>query len=177
MGMNKARFGAAILAAAALLGAQAPSAAQASTVDDFSLTLKALVGTTGGTGSLAVTTNGTSGIVTEGNGLTGTISIAGVTITLGNSSTLSYVVEGSSVLLSGLLSGQTGTDSIVSLTLGNNGGYIFTDSANVSLNSAGSVSISQTPLPTSLPLLATGLGIIAMLGWYRKRKAGSYLTA
>jgi hypothetical protein len=182
--MNKTRFCASLLAVAVLLGAQAPSAVRASTVtDDFSLTLTALVGTTSGTGSLAITvpSTSTSGIVTEGSGLTGTINIAGVTITLANSSTLLYVVEGSSVLLSGMLTGQApvpgGIDSIVSLTLGNNGGYVFTDSANASLYSAGSVSISQTPLPTSLPLLATGLGIIAMIGWYRKRKVGAYLTA
>jgi hypothetical protein len=184
MGMNKARFGAVILAVAAHLGVQAPSAVRASTVDDFSLTLNALVGTTGGMGSLAITIPSTStgGSVSVASGsLTGSINIAGATIALGSSSSLFYVVDGSSVFLSGLLSGQSpvpgGTDSIVSLTLGNNGLYIFTDSANASLNSSGSVSVSQTPLPTSLPLLATGLGIIAMIGWYRKRKVGAYLTA
>ena len=32
-------------------------------------------------------------------------------------------------------------------------------------------SLSATPLPTSLPLLATGLGAFGLLGWRRKRKA------
>jgi PEP-CTERM motif len=31
--------------------------------------------------------------------------------------------------------------------------------------------VSQTPLPATLPLLATGLGAIGLLGWRRKRKA------
>ena len=180
--MNKARFCALLFAVAVLLGAQAPSAAQASTVtDDFTLTLTALIGTTGGTGSLAITIpqGSTSGMV-SGSNLTGDVKIAGVDISLSGSS-LSYVVQGSSLFLSGVFSGQTpvagGVDSLLSLTLGNNGAYIFTDSANTSLNSAGSVSVSQTPLPTSLPLLATALGLIAMIGWYRKRKIGSFFAA
>ena len=32
-------------------------------------------------------------------------------------------------------------------------------------------SISSTPLPSTLPLLATGLGVLGLLGWRRKRKA------
>jgi hypothetical protein len=179
--MNKFRFYASLLAVAVFLGAQAPSSVRASTVDDFSLKLTALMGSAGGLGSLAVTTNGSTGIVTVGNGLSGTIGIAGETITLGSASALLYVVSGTTVSLSGTLDGSVavpgGVASIVSLTIGNNGMYIFTDSANASLNTTGSVSISQTPLPTSLPLLATGLGIIAMIGWYRKRKAGSFLPA
>jgi len=182
--MKITRFCASLLAVAVLLGAVAPSAVRASTVDDFSLTLTALVGPTSGTGSLAITLPSTGNTVSVASGnLTGTINIAGVNIILGGASALSYVVEGSSVLLTGLLTGQApalggvGTDSIVSLTLGNGGLYFFTDSANASLNSDGLVLVSQTPLPTSLPLLVTGLGIIAMIGWYRKRKVRAYLTA
>jgi hypothetical protein len=180
MEMIKARFCASLIAVLVLLGAQAP--VRASTVtDDFSLTLNAIFGPTSGTGSLAITIpqGSTSGSV-SGSDVTGDVMIAGVDISLSGSSLL-YVVQGSSVLLTGVLSGQTpvigGVDSIVSLTLGNNGLYFFSDTANASLNSSGLVSISQTPLPTSLPLLATGLGIIAMIGWYRKRKGGSYLAA
>jgi hypothetical protein len=36
--------------------------------------------------------------------------------------------------------------------------------------SANSIS-SQTPLPAALPLFATGLGALGLLGWRRKRKA------
>ena len=31
--------------------------------------------------------------------------------------------------------------------------------------------IPQTPLPTTLPLFATGIGGLGLLGWRRKRKA------
>jgi len=181
--MNKSRIFAVLAAAAVLVGAQAPTAVRASTVtDDFGVTLNALLGTTGGTGSLAITiTQGSTSGTVSGSNVTGDISIGGVKISL-NGDTVSYLLQGSSLLLSGVFAGQApapggGVDSLVSLTLGSNGAYIFTDSGNASLNSAGSVSVSQTPLPTSLPLLATGLGMIAMLGWYRKRKTGSYFAA
>jgi hypothetical protein len=35
------------------------------------------------------------------------------------------------------------------------------------------VTISQTPLPAALPLFATGLGAVGLLGWRRKRKAAA----
>ena len=38
------------------------------------------------------------------------------------------------------------------------------------------VDLSTTPLPASLPLLASGLGALGLLGWRRKRKAAA-LTA
>jgi hypothetical protein len=34
----------------------------------------------------------------------------------------------------------------------------------------GTVSINTTPLPTALPLFATGLGGLGLLGWRRKQK-------
>src|SRR5579871_1111393 len=184
--MNKSRICAALFAAAVVAGVQAPTTAQASTVtDDFSLTLTATpgFGTTGGTGSLAITFNPaiTSGTV-SGSSVTGSIQIGGASFSL-NGDPVSYVLQGSTVLLSAFFAGLTpapgpglGIDTLVSLTLGNNGAYSFTDSANASLDSAGRVSVSQTPVPTSLPLLLTGLGMIAMFGWYRKRKAGSYFA-
>jgi hypothetical protein len=178
--MNKSRVFAALAVAAVLVGAQAPTAVRAATVD-FDVTLKALVGTTGGTGSLALTIapGSTSGTV-FGSNVTGDINIGRVNISL-NGDPVSYLLQGSSFLLAGVFSGQVpvagGVESLFSLTLGTNGFYIFTDTANASLTSSGSVSVSQTPLPTSLPLLATGFGMIAMLGWYRKRKTGSYFAA
>jgi len=43
----------------------------------------------------------------------------------------------------------------------------FTDTKVVSL----SATFSQVPLPAALPLFATGLGALGLLGWRRKRKA------
>lgn len=37
--------------------------------------------------------------------------------------------------------------------------------------------LAQTPLPAALPLFATGLGALGLLGWRRKRKASAALTA
>ena len=37
--------------------------------------------------------------------------------------------------------------------------------------SATFVPVSQVPLPAALPLFATGLGVLGLLGWRRKRKA------
>jgi hypothetical protein len=44
---------------------------------------------------------------------------------------------------------------------------------NAGLPSSWSVSMTQnaTPLPTALPLFATGLGALGLLGWRRKRKS------
>ena len=35
----------------------------------------------------------------------------------------------------------------------------------------------ETPLPAALPLFATGLGALGLLGWRRKRKAAAALAA
>ena len=37
----------------------------------------------------------------------------------------------------------------------------------------GSFLVSTTPLPAALPLFASGLGALGLLGWRRKRKAGA----
>ena len=39
------------------------------------------------------------------------------------------------------------------------------------LNLTGDLTITPTPLPAALPLFATGLGALGLLGWRRKRKA------
>jgi hypothetical protein len=39
-----------------------------------------------------------------------------------------------------------------------------------------SYQVSETPLPAALPLFATGLGALALLGWRRKRTARGFLS-
>ena len=39
------------------------------------------------------------------------------------------------------------------------------------------VSVSGTPLPAALPLFATGLGALGLLGWRRKRKNAAAIAA
>lgn len=40
---------------------------------------------------------------------------------------------------------------------------------NLNISSDGSISAAATPIPSSLPLLATGLAALGLLTWYRKR--------
>jgi hypothetical protein len=178
MKMNKSRLYSSLVAAAALLGAQVPGTVQALTYD---VTLTAVSGPESGSGSFTITTPppGSGGMLTQGLGLTAmNFTIDGVNFGLDSSSSVSYFYAGSTLVLAGLVyGGQVGTDRLFSITFGTTGGYIFTDTTKTSLDTIGSVSVSQTPLPTSLPLLATGLGVLAMIGWWRKRKVGSFLAA
>jgi hypothetical protein len=48
-------------------------------------------------------------------------------------------------------------------------GYYF-NGTSISLN-VGASNVSATPLPDGLPLFATGLALIGMMAWWRKRKA------
>jgi hypothetical protein len=65
------------------------------------------------------------------------------------------------------------------------GGEIFVDADGVVVNLCcaapsdvvGTAGISSTPLPATLPLLATGLGAMGLLGWRRKRKDAAALAA
>jgi hypothetical protein len=159
-----------------LFGAQVPTAVQAATIS-YDVTLSAVFGPESGTGSFAINAPSSgSGILTEANGgLTAMdFKIDNVDFGLNNSSAVSYFYQGSSLVLAGLIyGGQVGTTQLFSITLGNNGLYNFTDVANGSLNTIGNISVSQTPLPASLPLLVTGVAVLAMLGWLRKRAVGA----
>jgi hypothetical protein len=64
------------------------------------------------------------------------------------------------------------TTTLISL-IGNAGNnYIGLDNVSVvGLNT------SATPLPAALPLFATGLGALGLLGWRRKRKAAAAIAA
>jgi hypothetical protein len=55
-------------------------------------------------------------------------------------------------------------------------GYQFTFANGI--NDAGLIAgyaeiIYPTPLPASLPLFASGLGVLGLLGWRRKKKAAA----
>jgi|ERR1035437_5356988 hypothetical protein len=99
---------------------------------------------------------------------------------------------GDYVILSGTTSsnmdGSDGifSNSLVKLTI-NGTLYSFTDSTNALIGSPigsanetipwtqiGDISAtSATPLPAALPLFATGLGALGLLGWRRKKKAAA----
>ena len=174
--MIKALYGS-LIAAAVLAGAQIPSAVQAATLS-YQVSLNAIYGPESGTGTFTINAPSSgSGTLTAGGGITAMdFKIAGVDFLLDASTAIGYAYQGSTLVLTGLIyGGQAGTDQLFSISLGSNGLYDFTDSANGSLNTIGSISISQTPLPDSLPLLATGLGVLAMMAWWRKRRTGAAL--
>ena len=41
----------------------------------------------------------------------------------------------------------------------------------------GTVAVSETPLPATLPLFASGLGALGLLGWHRRRRAAAGIAA
>jgi hypothetical protein len=47
----------------------------------------------------------------------------------------------------------------------------------LNLSTDGSISAAATPIPTTLPLLATGLAALGLLGWQRRQKAAAGFTA
>jgi hypothetical protein len=55
-------------------------------------------------------------------------------------------------------------------------GYVFTDLANWKLDSAGTISVSATPLPSTFGMMLIGLGVLGFLGYRRTRK-GNVLAA
>jgi hypothetical protein len=188
--MNKSRLYASLIAVALIVGSQGLLAGQASALT-YDVTFTAINGPESGSGSFTINPPSSGGgILTAANGGLQGLSFmfsdptnsSGPRVTFGidSSSSVSYFYQGSTLVLAGLIyGGQVGTDALLSITLGSSGGYIFTDNApgGSAFGSFGSVSVSQTPLPTSLPLLATGLGALAMIGWWSKRKMGSYLAA
>lgn len=174
--MSASRLYAFFIAALVLVGAQVPRAVYASTLT-YDVTLTPLVGTESGTGSFTITPPPMGG---------GTLAAGNLNFEIGNvdfnstnsSASVTYFYQGSNLILAGLiLSGQAGVSHLFSITLGTLGGiYTFSDNTPGDYT-FGSATVSQTPLPNSLPLLATGLVVLAMIGWWRKRKVGSYLAA
>ena len=98
--------------AAALFAVQ-PGAAKASTLT-YNLVLNPLFGLEGGTGSFTIIAPqvGSSGILTQGNGLTAMdFKIDGLDFKLNNSSEVTYLYQGSTLILTSLAySGKIGVD-------------------------------------------------------------------
>jgi hypothetical protein len=165
--------------AAALFAVQIPGAAKAST---YNVTLTPFCcGPESGTGSFTITVPGvgTSGNLTEGHGLTAMdFKIDGLDFKLNSSSEVGYYYNGSTLVLDNI--GYTGFIGNFELTGISLASYYFGDSApgGYIFDTNGSLSITPaaTPLPTTLPLLATGLGALGLIGWWRKRKVGAALA-
>ena len=79
----------------------------------------------------------------------------------------------SSFIFDGIACSSAGPDR---WTCPNGHGLVFgevIDPTSLFLN----VTTSTTPLPTTLPLLASGLGVLGVLGWRRKRKGAALAAA
>jgi hypothetical protein len=101
--------------------------------------------------------------------------IDGLDYNLNSKSEVAYYYQGSNLVLASIgYSGQIGPDKLFTISLGGVGGYWFNDNGSVT---SGSISVSATPIPTTLPLLATGLGALALLGLSRKRKVAHAIPA
>jgi hypothetical protein len=68
--------------------------------------------------------------------------------------------------------GFAATGNIITITSANVGNWdFFID--NVHFNEALPPNLASVPLPAALPLFATGLGALGLLGWCRKRKTAA----
>ena len=160
-----------------LFAAQFTGAMKASALT-YDLTLTPIVGTESGTGSLSINAPpvGSAGFLTQMNGgLTAMdFKIDGLDYNLNSTSEVAYYYQGSNLVLASIgYSGQIGTDKLFTISLGGVGGYSFNDNGSLTV---GSISVSATPIPTTLPLLATGLGALALLGLWRKRKVAEAIA-
>jgi hypothetical protein len=121
-----------------------------------------------------------SSVVTYGSGSSGQLSspfvktwtdaLGTFTETLTSFTAVRSGANSISVDFSGMLSGPDGISEAVFAILSANqsggpGGVIGWALTNTS--------VDPTPLPAALPLFATGLGALALLGWRRKRSARS----
>jgi hypothetical protein len=57
------------------------------------------------------------------------------------------------------------------------GTYSITGFQTIGIPGAAAFIVSETPLPAALPLFASGLGAMGLLGWRRKRKNAAAATA
>jgi hypothetical protein len=79
---------------------------------------------------------------------------------------------GPMVLEAGLLfSGAADPSAIWTLNLSNGAGTFVTNVSGANTNFWGLAPVVATPISSTLPLFATGLGGLGLLGWRRKRKA------
>ena len=91
--------------------------------------------------------------------------------------TVDYIGRGAPnavlVVLEGLINGPGFTNAAIFLELNANqvGG------PGTSISWSATESSNLVPLPAALPLFATGLGVMGLLGWRRKRKAAAALAA
>ena len=113
-------------------------------------------GILGGTTPVAI--DPTSGTVT---GLTPGTSFTGNAFDVGSSANTLYFVSSTNPTLLFSVNETTGVQNFIFLN------------APVTDMTAGVTGASTVPIPGALPLFATGLGALGLLGWRRKKKAAA----
>jgi hypothetical protein len=81
-------------------------------------------------------------------------------------------------IVSGLLAGETGTmtgtgsfDTDTQILTVNYSGSLSGEGPSLGFANGPTIDVSATPIPATLPLFASGLGAMGLLGWRRKKKA------
>jgi hypothetical protein len=131
------------------------------------------------TGNSTQTFSYTGLVPADGDKLTGTITWSfiqdGTPTPHFFGSLLVSTVMGDSAFTNTFAPGQTlPIDLITQALMSATGGFTLEDIANGTARSTalvGSGALNPIPLPAALPLLATGLGALGLLGWRRKRTA------
>jgi hypothetical protein len=77
----------------------------------------------------------------------------------------SFVSFAFSTTVPGSLVGFNGGSIMTGQGIGGSGGFLFVP------QTGDLTPVGETPLPATLPLFATGLGVLGLLGWRRRQKA------
>ena len=101
---------------------------------------------------------------------TGSINAWAVTLTTGDLSTLQNVGQQIFEIVTEHTAGLLDEGEIVECTIAGSCSVGLLVDVGRNFN-PGTWASSETPLPAALPLFATGLGALGLLGWRRKRKA------
>jgi hypothetical protein len=154
-----------------------PKTANAVTITDFSFTGTCSVDCTGTATATLVLQNYTIGSVFDGtkfvsftyhSDFLGTISVDGSNF-VGGSGTFVSLPGAASVVLTW----QNGGPFAFAFTSDTSGSWCIGTGCLSDAGTNGVWSLNPVPLPAALPLFATGLGALSLLGWRRKRKAAA----
>ena len=165
-------------------GIAGPTEAPADTLTG-NFTLTPTTGSTGGTGSFTVTAPlsiTTLGLLTFTTSFPGGLFLQSLDVEIGGHdfslADANIIIPRSVTLFNGNLVGMSYVGTIIeptkSFELFLAGSiYDYSELPNAGNNASGTITESPAtvPLPSTLPLFATGLGALGLLGWRRKRKA------